>query len=344
MIAVIVLVLSSAWDTAQQMAPYLLFGFAAAGALSVLVPQESVERHLGGRGFLPVLKAALFGIPLPLCSCSVIPVAMSLRKHGSSRGATVSFLLSTPQTGVDSIAVTHSLLGPVFAVFRPLAALLTGTLGGWLTDRLERPGPAGAEDGVATCTDECCCGHQRRNGVLRALRYGFVTMPRDIGKSILLGLLIAGLIAALIPDDFFAGAIGAGVGAIFLMMLLGIPIYVCATASVPIAVALMAKGVSPGAALAFLIAGPATNAAAIVTIWKVLGRRTAAIYLFTVAVSAVLCGLALDYIFRVSRVAQHIHAGHAMLAPWVGTASAVALLLMVGVALAPRRAAGLKTR
>jgi uncharacterized protein len=320
------------WSTFTAMAPYLLFGFAIAGALSVLVPQETVERHLGDRGMLPVLKAALVGVPLPLCSCSVIPVAMSLRRHGSSRGATVSFLLSTPQTGVDSIVVTYSLLGPVFAIFRPLAALLTGVLGGFLTDRLQDGAAGGQVAPPERCTEECCSVGPRQNRFIRALRHGFLTLPHDIGKALLLGVLIAGVIAAFVPDDFFAGVLGTGIAGILVMMLLGIPVYVCATASVPIAVALMAKGASPGAALAFLIAGPATNAATIMVIWKELGRRTALIYLGTVAFAAVLCGLALNRIFAMPGMSSaHMH--HEMLPSWVGTAGAVALLIVIGVAI-----------
>jgi uncharacterized membrane protein YraQ (UPF0718 family) len=313
------------------MAPYLLFGFAAAGLLSVLVPAEKVEQHLGGRGMASTLKAALFGIPLPLCSCSVLPVAMSLRRHGSSLGATVAFLLSTPQTGVDSILVTYSVLGPVFAIFRPLAALLTGVLGGFLAERARRD--AESMEGIPNgpCTDECCA-HTAGHPLVRALRYGFLTLPRDIGKPMLLGLLAAGIIAAIVPDDFFAGAIGTGIVGILVMMLLGIPVYVCATASVPIAAALISKGVSPGAALAFLITGPATNAAALVTIWKVLGSRSALIYVGTAACGALACGLLLDSLFSITGIsATHLH--HEMIAPWIGTASAVVLLMLLGAAL-----------
>ena len=330
------------WVLLAAMAPYLLFGFAVAGVLSVVVTPETVERHLGGRGFWPVFKAALVGVPLPLCSCGVIPVAASLRKHGSSRGATASFLLSTPQTGVDSILVTYSLLGPVMAVFRPFAAFLTGILGGLLTDGLT----GSARNGIVPeappekCTD-ACCGHGRKaHPVVRAVRHGFVTLPRDISGAMLVGMAVAGIISILIPDDFFAGRIGTGIGAIVFMMLLGIPIYVCATASVPIAAALIAKGVSPGAALAFLIAGPATNAATIAALWKMLGRRAMWIYLGTIAFSAVFCGVVLDRIFEV-RAMPHAHVHGEMLPAWISNASAaVLLIILLAALLPPRRQAG----
>jgi len=283
------------WGTLADMAPYLLFGFLAAGLLSVFVPARLVERHLGGHGLWPVLKGALFGIPLPLCSCSVIPVTASLRKHGAGRGAASAFLISTPQTGVDSILVTFSLLGPVFTIFKPLAALVSGVFGGVVVDLLE---PHGGADGQAVekCKDECCVSDGERGRLARAFSYGFVNLPRDIGKALLVGLLVAGAIGAAVgPGDL--RNVGTGVGAIVVMMLLGIPLYVCATASIPVALALINTGVSPGAALAFLMTGPATNAAGIATVWKVMGPRTAVVYLVTVAMTALGAGLLLDHIF-----------------------------------------------
>jgi uncharacterized membrane protein YraQ (UPF0718 family) len=283
------------WGTAAEMSPYLLFGFFVAGILSVFVSQPLVERHLGGRGVWPLVKASIVGVPLPLCSCGVIPVSISLHKHGASKGATISFLLSTPQTGVDSIFVTLSLLGPVFAVFRPLAAFLTGIIGGTFVDTIDRK----REDDTQApkkCTDECCDTAATSHKITRGLKYGFITLPRDIGKAMLVGLVIAAVISALVPDGYFAEKLGTGIFAMVVMMFLGIPVYVCATASVPVAAALILKGLTPGAALVFLMTGPATNAASFVTIWKVLGKVTAITYLATVAGCALLGGILLDYI------------------------------------------------
>ena len=318
------------WQVLREMAPYLLFGFAVAGVLSVFISAETVERHLGGGGLWPVIKATVFGIPLPLCSCGVIPVAASLRRHGATRGATTSFLLSTPQTGIDSIMVTLGLLGPVFAVFRPLVALITGLVGGGVVDLVDRQGDSGEH--VEPCHEACCTGDAGANKLLRAAGYAFVTLPRDIGKALLVGLVIVGLISAFVPDDFFAGAIGTGIGAMLVMMLLGLPMYVCATASVPIAAALIAKGVTPGAAFVFLMTGPATNAATIATIWKVMGRRTMLIYVGTVALMALLAGVTLDYILATSGSVVEQGMGW-MLPGYVKTASAVSLLLILAHAL-----------
>jgi uncharacterized membrane protein YraQ (UPF0718 family) len=303
------------WATLCQMAPYLLFGFLCAGLLSVLISEEKVEQHLGGKGFKPVLKATLFGIPLPLCSCGVIPVFASLRKKGAGKGAATSFLISTPQTGVDSILVTYSLLGPVFAIFRPLAALVSGIIGGMLVDvfggetkqsstGILSVNPVKGEtpkESACCCHEEkekCCAGKDGRIGILkRILAYGFVTLMDDVAKSLLAGILIAAAISLMVPENWFASmAIGTGFIGMLVMMLFGIPLYVCATSSVPIAAVLIAKGVSPGAAFVFLMTGPATNAAAIAIVWNLIGRRSALIYLGTLMVSALAFGLLLDNI------------------------------------------------
>lgn len=316
--------------TVAEMSPYLLLGFFVAGVLSVFVSQSLVERHLGGRGLWPLLKASLFGIPLPLCSCGVIPVSMSLHKHGASKGSTVAFLLSTPQTGMDSIFVTLSLLGPIFAIFRPFVALVTGLVGGTLVDIFTN-GREDEEHKPPKCSDECCSG-EKTSRFVRGLKYGFVTLPRDIGKAMLVGLVIAAFISALVPENFFAEYLGTSIFAMVVMMFLGIPVYVCATASVPVAAALILKGLTPGAALVFLMTGPATNAASFVTIWKVLGKVTAITYLATVAGCALASGILLDYIAAGIDFDIATRPGW-MLPSAVKYVSAVVLLVVLGFAM-----------
>lgn len=323
------------WNTVAEMSPYLLFGFFVAGILSVFVSQRLVEKHLGGRGVWPLLKASLFGVPLPLCSCGVIPVSMSLHKHGASKGATVSFLLSTPQTGMDSIFVTLSLLGPVFAIFRPLAALVTGFVGGGLVNVFNQ-NQEDANRSPEECSDECCTDDKKTIRIIKGLKYGFVTLPKDIGKAMLAGLIIAAFISALVPDGYFAEKLGTGIFAMVVMMLLGIPVYVCATASVPVAASLILKGLTPGAALVFLMTGPATNAASFLTIWKALGRTTAIIYLATVAGCALLGGILLDYIAAGIEIEIATRPGW-MLPNVVKYISAVVLLGILGFAILSKR-------
>ena len=320
------------WQVLSEMSPYLLFGFAVAGVLSVFINAQLVEKHLGGAGFWQVFKASLLGVPLPLCSCGVIPVSMSLHKHGASKGATISFLLSTPQTGVDSILVTYGLMGPIFAIFRPVSAFITGLLGGSVINIIEKRDTHTPQGKKEVCTDSCCTDEKKQSRIVRAAKHGFITLPADIGRSMFVGLVIAALISALIPEDFFADALavtGGGVIAMLVMMVLGIPVYVCATASVPIAVALIAKGLNPGAAMVFLMTGPATNAATLVTLASQVGKRSAVVFLLTVVVSSLVCGILLDAIFR-GDISQITHAHGFMLPGWFKSVCAVVLLGVLG--------------
>ena len=316
------------WAVLGEMAPYLLFGFFVAGVLSVVISPQFVERHLGGRGLWPVIKASAFGVPLPLCSCGVIPVAASIRRHGAGRGATTAFLISTPQTGADSILVTLSLLGPVYAIYRPVAALVSGILGGAVVSAADRSNGSGQGDVPPQCNAACCSESGRAGGkVRRALAYGFGTLPRDIGKTLLIGLAAAALISATVKPGALAHIVPPGPLQILVLMLAGIPIYICATASIPIAVGLIQGGVSPGAVFALLMTGPATNAAAVATVWKVLGRRTCLIYLAAMMVAAFAGGLILDQIVTAQEVGQAMH--HGWMPQWAKTVSAAALLAML---------------
>lgn len=319
------------WTTLGDMAPYLLFGFLVAGILSAFLSPELVERHLGGRGLWASIKAAAIGVPLPLCSCGVIPVAASLRRHGAGKGAVTSFLISTPETGVDSILVTWSLLGPVLAVLRPVAAFLSGVLGGWVVDRLDGDAPTAGDRDPATpsCTDECCQPAGKRSRWQQAFRHGFVTLPADLARPMLLGLLAAGVISAMVPEDFFAGRLGTGFTGMLVMMAVGIPLYVCASASVPIAASLILKGVSPGAAMVFLMTGPATNAATISVIWKMMGRRTTVIYLAVIAFASLAFGILVDTAFAGITIPLSHHGAHSMPGRILNTASAIALLAVL---------------
>jgi uncharacterized membrane protein YraQ (UPF0718 family) len=324
--------LSEFWAVLTDMSPYLILGFVMAGILSVLISQKTVEKHIGGRGAWPVVKASLFGIPLPLCSCGVIPVGMSLRRQGAGRGAATSFIISTPETGVDSLLVTYSLLGPLFAIIKAVTAFVLGVVGGILVnlwdgreeranERIEVPAPV-------NCTGACCTAAAPGSRPARAARYAFVDLPRDIGSYLFWGLIAAAAITAIIPENYFEAALGRGIAPMLLMMAVGVPMYVCATASVPIAAAFMAAGVSPGAALVFLMTGPATNAAAISSVWSVLGRRAALIYLGVITAGSLASGLLLDALTTgvAARVAQ---TAVFELPAWFNNASAAVLIAML---------------
>lgn len=279
-----------------EMAPYLLLGFLVAGLLHAFVPPSFFSRHLSGPGFRPVVNSALMGVPLPLCSCGVIPTAMGLRKSGASRGATVSFLISTPQTGVDSILATAATMGLPMALMRPVIAFVTAIFGGSLVSRF-CPEPAQAKT-VAAVVDERRHGFRAR--IVDALHYGFVDMMQDVGKWLTIGLVLAGIIAVAVPDGFLTGLRDYPLLNMLLILVVAVPMYVCATGSIPVAMALMLKGLSPGAALVFLMAGPATNAAAMIVIGKALDRRAMVLYTLSIVLGAIVFGLVIDYLLPAS--------------------------------------------
>lgn len=277
----------------NEMSPYLLLGFLIAGVLHSFVPQKIYQQHFSKNNFKSVLYSTLFGIPLPLCSCGVIPTAMSLRKNNASKGATVSFLISTPQTGVDSILATASLMGIPFAIIRPFAALFTALVGGTLVNIFNKN-----EEEKENLVDINSRSEKKdfKTRCIEALHYGFVEMMQDIGKYLIIGLLIAGLITLFVPDDFFTLLAEYPLANMLLILLFALPMYLCATGSIPIAAALMLKGLSPGAAFVLLMAGPATNMASILIVRKVLERKTLILYLTSIIIGAIGFGLTIDYL------------------------------------------------
>ncbi len=279
----------------NEMSPYILLGFLIAGALHAFVSPKLMSRHLSGAGAGAVVKAALLGIPLPLCSCGVLPTAVALRRNGASRAASSSFLIATPQTGVDSIAATYSLLGPAFAVIRPVAALVTAFLGGMAVGGVERKEPADGSSQV-TCQVEPVEKKSFGSKIWEMLRYGFFDMVRSIGKWLILGLVIASLITMFVPEDFFVALGNRPLLAMIAVVIVAIPMYVCATGSIPIALSLMLKGLSPGAAFVLLMAGPAANFASVTIISRSMGKRCAAVYLGSIVICAIVFGLLIDYI------------------------------------------------
>lgn len=279
-----------------EMAPYLMLGLTVAGILSVVMRRDLIAAQIGRPGLGSVFKASLMGVPLPLCSCGVVPTAAYLRRAGASRSAVTSFLISTPQTGVDSIAATYGMLGPLFAVVRPIAALGTGIVGGSLSSILERHDDAD-HDAVETESDQETPSQTLRAKAIALARYAYIEAIDDIAPHFLVGLMIGGVIAVLLPDGFFIGRLyGSGIAAMLMMVLVGIPMYVCSTSSIPIAVALIAKGLSPGAAYVFLVAGPATNAATLTILTRVLGRKQTALYVATIVLGSLLFGYGMEQI------------------------------------------------
>lgn len=280
-----------------ETAPYLLLGMLLAGVIHHLVPRATVEKLLGKNS--SVVTAAIIGAPLPLCSCSVIPVAMGIRRSGASKASTASFLVATPETGVDSVGITYALMGPVMAIARPISAIVSAIITGVSIALF------GNETPVQTETEEktsCCCKSKQaqtkvkpswRETSMNILTYGFDKLLGDFMKWLMIGLFFAALIVTLVPNEWMA-EYGSGPLAMILMVLISIPMYICATASTPIAVGLMMAGISPGAALVFMLTGPATNIATLMVIRQELGNKELMLYLFSLISSALICGFVLD--------------------------------------------------
>ena len=301
------LFLREMWGLCLEMAPYLLLGMLVSGLISIFIDSSFIFKHIGQKNAGSVLKSTLFGIPLPLCSCGVIPVAATLRESGASKGATVSFLVSTPQTGVDSIFLTYGMLGPMFALFRPLAALASGFFSGIVINNFDHDMHHHlSESDNAPKTKESL---DKR--IISGVKYGFLTLPADIVIPLTQGLVVAAAIAILIPPQFIAEHFSSSNLIQYTMMLaVSLPIYVCATASIPIAVVLMAKGITPGAAFIFLMAGPATNASSIAVIKNILGKRTLYHYLVLIAFTAISFGYILDNFLTITLPDMSSHTHH----------------------------------
>ncbi len=317
-------------DLTVEMAPYLMLGFLFAGILYAWFPADKMTRFLGRNNSASAFNAALLGIPLPLCSCGVIPTGVSFYKNGASKGSAVSFLISTPQTGVDSIMVTWSLLGLPMAIIRPIIALFTGIFGGVLTNRLEN-----RENNRPANKKPVNNGQTKKVGVTGMLKYAFGEFLEDIVKWLVIGLLIAALIAVIIPDDFFLRYLSNDYLSMLIILVASIPLYVCATGSVPIAAVLMMKGLSPGAAIVFLMAGPATNAATISVIGNSMGKKTLIRYLISIIGGALAFGVLVNELLPrewFTNPVQHIHGdghSHEILPYWLQVSSAILLTIAI---------------
>ncbi len=335
-------ILRESWHLLQEASIYVIFGILVAGMLRIFLSPGTVARHLGRGRFSSVFKASLLGIPIPLCSCGVLPAAASLKKQGANKGATTAFLISTPESGVDSVALTYALLDPVMTIARPVAAFATATAAG-LSENLFSKGEEEieAKPDLSCPVDGCCDGqeclpedhrsHHTFSEKLRAgLAYALNDLWNDIAVWFLVGIVLAGLITALVPADVLTRTLGGGLPSMLIMLAAGVPLYICATASTPIAAALILKGVSPGAALVFLLVGPATNITSLTVLLGILGKRATAIYLTAIALSAVIFGLALDQVYAILGISAQAMAGQAteVIPPWAQVGGAVVLLAL----------------
>jgi uncharacterized protein len=338
------------WTVLCQAAPFVLFGFFVAGLLKALLPDTWLSRHLGGRGPLSVLKAALIGVPLPLCSCGVVPAALGLRRQGAGPGATTAFMISTPETGVDSLAITWAMIDPLMTVLRPVAAFFTATFAGLAANLLPARLIPPASTSPVLGAGGCCAGGcgtgacatpapggaaQVRPGLSVRLRSGlgdaFGEMLSDVGAWLLIGILVAGAISMFLPPDFFVSVLGGEFSSMLAMLLVGIPMYVCASSSTPIAASLLLKGLSPGAALVFLLSGPATNATTIAVMTRSFGPAITVLYVVSIAVCSLAFGLLANHLYAFLGFDIHAVLGtvNEALPRWAEVTSALLLLTLI---------------
>lgn len=336
-----------------ETAVWLIFGLITAGLVKVYIPADAMQRWLGGKGFAAVARAALFGAPLPLCSCGVLPAALGLRRAGASKEATVSFLISTPETSIDSVAVTYALMGPLMAIYRPVSALVSALATGAAVALVDDAAPIKAASVSASCcgsepVQASCCGSDEKqqssccgssadatlpteeNKFKQALRFAGADLLDDISKWLAFGIVFAGIMMTLVPEGWLAQW-GQGLTSMLVMLVVGIPMYICAVASTPVAAGLLLAGVSPGAVLVFLLVGPATNIAGLILVRQELGTRVALIYVGGIAFCSVLMGLLLEWLMQAYnlQVQTTIQQSDTMLPYGLSLFSAILLLLLV---------------
>jgi hypothetical protein len=335
-------VFHEAWNLLLESSVYIIFGLLVSGLLRVFLNPNSVGHHFGQGRFLSVFKAALLGIPIPLCSCGVLPAAVSLRKQGANSGATTAFMISTPESGIDSIAITYALIDPIMTVARPVVAFFTAAVAGVAENLLSFGNKSSFPSPDLTCpVDGCCDGidcppqehsqhHTFTNKFRAGLNFALSELWGDMAGWFLLGLILAGLITAVIPEDMLSRNLGGGIQSRLIMLAFGIPLYICATASTPIAAALILKGVSPGAALVFLLAGPATNLTSLTVLFGIIGKRATTIYLVSIAFMTVIFGLALDRIYAYFGISAQAVVGRAVeiMPVWAEWAGAIFLVFL----------------
>lgn len=347
-------------ELSNAMAPYILFGLVFAGILHEFVPDTIVTKHLGKDNIFSVIKATLFGVPLPVCSCGVIPLATSIKKSGASKGSTLSFLISTPITGVDSILATYGIFGWIFTIYRVITSMIIAMVAGILTNLFDKEEPSvkpafsavkvsktlsptfsmqnQEESSCCSSASSCCAPKEKVFWFTSAMRYAFITLLGDIAKPLVWGLLIGALITVAIPESISEILTEYAWFSYVIVIAIAVPMYVCATASLPIAAGLMLSGVSAGAAFVFLSAGPATNTVTIGVVKKMLGTRSLAIYLGSIIIGSIVFGLGLDYLFSASDInpASLIHMEEE--AGLISITSSVVLWGLVGYLIVKKKA------
>ena len=335
--SVIISILQESYFLLNKMSVYLILGFVFAGILHVFIKPSTISKHLGENNLFSVIKASLFGIPLPLCSCGVIPATISLKKDGASRASILSFLISTPTTGIDSIFATYALLGPFFAIYRVLASLVSAIFTGLMATVFLPIKSRKLKNKVSENCPKCLGNHKAsvpcrlREKIKSIFTYSFGTLLRDSGVWILLGILIGGLISFFAPESMITKYLGSPLLSMLVMLIVGIPMYICSAGSIPIALALLTKGMSPAAAFVFLLAGPATNSITLTVLAKELGKKTVAVFLSAIIACSLGLGLLMQYIINLLNIdiSRQLMLKHAAIPKEVEVSASLILLILI---------------
>lgn len=297
-------IFTNTWYYTKEASPWLLTGFLFAGLLKAFVPSEILLKYLGGRNIGSILRATLVGIPLPLCSCGVIPTGIGMYKQGASISSTLAFFIATPATTITAIMLSFGMIGSKFTLVWIIACFSIAVLIGILSLFFLKDKPKDLKKNIEkehtfkiqkifNCKN---CQNIFGGKMKEVFRYGFIEMVGEIGVYIFIGLLAAGIISALIPPGFIGKNLGTGVLPLLIIVLIATPMYVCSTASIPLVASLIAKGMHPALGIAFLIAGPATNISPILAIGKVMGKKTALLYLISIIVFSILITFILEFL------------------------------------------------
>ena len=285
-------------DLSNAMSPYILLGLLIVGILNELIPNDFIKKHLGNNDTSSVVKATLFGIPIPVCSCGVIPLSTALQKSGASKGSVLSFLISTPITGIDSILATYGIFGFAFTMYRVISSIFIAIIAGVLINHFDKANRDFKQTKAKSscCDNSCGCKKEKKKtfSIINAFRYGFITLLADIAKPLFWGLIVGALITVFMPKDLSNFLNEYSTLSYIIVVAIAIPMYVCATASLPIAAALVFNGVSLGATFVFLTAGPATNSVTIGVVKNMLGKYATTIYLIAIIIGSILFGAILD--------------------------------------------------
>lgn len=327
-----------------ESAPYIVLGLIVSGFLKIFISTNFISKHLGHGKISSVIKAAIFGIPLPLCSCGVLPAALTLKKEGANKGSVISFLIATPVSGIDSISISYSLLDPILTIFRPLAAFIMAFTAGTIINYTEKNnGNLKTSDHKIVC-EHCKTGVNNMNKkkdsektkeaffskIKKGILYSINHIWPDIHGWFFMGVIVAGFISVLVPESIFEKYLSGGIFSMIIMLFFGIPIYICATGSTPIAASLILKGVSPGTAMVFLFSGPATNIASLSVLLGIVGRKATMIYLGVIAFFSVILGYFVDNIYTFLNIDPKVSIGRMsdMLSIEVKIISAIILIIL----------------